>query len=102
MLTFSPGECQSKSFEKMNMLLSAIFKFCTIKNLYNSPFHPKINLLVYVDVFTVFDNDNSCSKCLTILNSQHNNNIKFPVEKAHDTLAFIDDKIKVNGNGFDT
>jgi len=25
-LTFSPDECQTKSFEKMNMLLSAIFK----------------------------------------------------------------------------
>jgi len=30
-LTFSPNECQSKSFEKMNTLLSAIFKFCTTK-----------------------------------------------------------------------
>jgi len=27
-LTFSPDECQSKSFEKMITLLSAIFKFC--------------------------------------------------------------------------
>jgi len=32
-LTFSPDECQSNSFEKMNTLLSAIFKFCTTKNL---------------------------------------------------------------------
>jgi len=31
---FSPGECQSKSFESMNTLLSAIFKFCTTKNLF--------------------------------------------------------------------
>jgi len=34
-LTFSPNECQSKSFEKMNTLLSAIFKFCTTKNVFN-------------------------------------------------------------------
>jgi len=33
-LTFSPDECQSKSFEKMNTLLTAIFKFCTTKNLF--------------------------------------------------------------------
>jgi len=33
-LTFSP-ECQTKSFEKMNTLLSAIFKFCTIKIPFN-------------------------------------------------------------------
>jgi len=32
-LTFSPDECQSKSFEKINnMLLTAIFKFFTTKN----------------------------------------------------------------------
>jgi len=31
-LTFSPDEGQTKSFEKR--LLSAIFKFCTIKNLF--------------------------------------------------------------------
>jgi len=30
-LTFSPDECQSKSFEKMSTLLSAIFKFCITK-----------------------------------------------------------------------
>jgi len=33
-LTFSPEECQSKSFEKINTLLSAIFKFCITKNLF--------------------------------------------------------------------
>jgi len=31
----NPDECQSKSFEKMNTLLSAIFKFCTTKILLN-------------------------------------------------------------------
>jgi len=30
--TFSPNECQSKSFEKMNTLLSAIFKYFIKKN----------------------------------------------------------------------
>jgi len=33
-LAFSPDECQTKSFEKMNMLLSAIFQFYTTKNLF--------------------------------------------------------------------
>jgi len=33
-LTFSPSECQTKSFEKINTLLSVIFKFCTTKNLF--------------------------------------------------------------------
>jgi len=33
-LTFSTDKCQTKSFEKMNTLLSAILKFCTTKNLY--------------------------------------------------------------------
>jgi len=32
-LTFSPDECQTKSFEKMNTLHSVIFKFCANKNL---------------------------------------------------------------------
>jgi len=36
--TFSLNECQSKSFEKMNTLLSAIFKFCTTKNLFKQIF----------------------------------------------------------------
>jgi len=35
---FSPNECQLKSFEKMNTLLSATFKFCTIKNLFKKFF----------------------------------------------------------------
>jgi len=32
-LTISPEECQTKSFE-MNLLLHAIFKFCTTKRLF--------------------------------------------------------------------
>jgi len=46
LLTFSPDECQSKSFEKMNTLLSTIFEFCTTKNLFNNNTLSKI-LIVF-------------------------------------------------------
>ena len=38
-LTISPEECHMKSFRKKNLLLHAIFKFCTTKRLFKYFFH---------------------------------------------------------------
>ena len=63
--------------------------------------HPKLYLRYVDDIFAVFDDQQSCTQFLDTLNSQHPN-IKFTVEKSTGTLAFLDVKIKINENDFDT
>ena len=67
----------------------------------NSNFNPKLFLRYVDDIFAVFDDNNSCSKFLNVLNSQHKN-IKFTVEHASDTIPFLDVEIKLTESGVDT
>ena len=53
------------------------------------------------DIFAVFKTNESCSKFLDILNSQHKN-IKFTVEYGSELMCFLDVQIKVKENGCDT
>ena len=62
---------------------------------------PKLYLRYIVDIFAIFDDDQSCTKFLEKLNIQHPN-IKFTFEQAKSTIAFLDKEIKINTNKFDT
>jgi len=53
------------------------------------------------DVFAVFNDKESCTSFLQILNSQHKN-LKFTLEKATDSLNFLDTKIKLTDTGFES
>ena len=48
-----------------------------------------------------FDNDQSCTKFLEKLNTQHPN-IKFTLEQAKNTIPFLDVEIKIDLDKFDT
>ena len=61
---------------------------------------PKLYLRYIDDIFTIFDSDQSCSKFLEKLNTQHSN-IKFTLEQAENTILFLDVKIKINLDKFD-
>lgn len=63
--------------------------------------HPKLYLRYIDDIFAVFDDETSCSRFLALLNSKHKN-IKFTVEKAQETIPFLDVEIKINDKYFDT
>ena len=65
----------------------------------NSSAAPKLYLRYIDDVNAIFDNNNSCTSFLSILNSQHKD-IKFTVEKATETLSFLDVEINITDNGF--
>ena len=62
---------------------------------------PKLYLRYIDDIFAIFDNDQSCTKFLEKLNTQHPN-IKFTLEQAKNTIAFLDVEIKINLDKFDT
>ena len=67
----------------------------------NSSAAPKLFLRYIDDVYTIFDDNNSCTSFLSILNSQHKD-IKFTVEKATKTLSFLDVEINITNNGFES
>ena len=67
----------------------------------NNDVLPKIYLRYVDDVYAVFDNQNTCSRFLDVLNMQHKN-IRFTIEKATETLSFLDVEIKLHDNGYDT
>ena len=46
------------------------------------------------DIFSVFGDDQICEHFMNILNSQHQN-LKFAIEKATQSLSFLDVKIKL-------
>ena len=63
-LTISPEECQMKSFGKKNLLLHAIFKFCTTKRLFKYiilSLSKKCNFLMRIII------DVSCSPAFIII-----------------------------------
>ena len=62
---------------------------------------PKLYLRYIDDIFAIFDNDQSCTKFLEKLNTQHPN-IKFTLEQAKSTIPFLDVEIKINLDRFDT
>ena len=61
---------------------------------------PKLYLRYIDDIFAIFDNDQSCTKFMEKLNTQHPN-IKFTLEQAKNTIPFLDVEIKINLNKFD-
>ena len=62
---------------------------------------PKLYLRYIDDIFAIFDNDQSCTKFLEKLNTQHPN-IKFTLEQAKNRIRFLDVEIKINLDKFDT
>ena len=62
---------------------------------------PKLYLRYIDDSFAIFDNDQSCTKFLEKFNTQHPN-IKFTLEQAENTIPFLDVKIKISLDKFDT
>ena len=67
----------------------------------NSSAAPKLYLRYIDDVYAIFDDNNSCTSFISILNSQHKD-IKFTVEKATKTLSFLDVEINITDNGFES
>ena len=53
------------------------------------------------DIFAILDNQEACSSFYRQLNAQHPD-IKFTVEQSTTTISFLDVKIKVTNNKFDT
>lgn len=53
------------------------------------------------DVIAIFDDEIKCESFLKILNSQHKN-LKFTIEKATNTLNFLDVEVKLTDTGFET
>ena len=67
-----------------------------------SPENPKIYLRYVDDIYAIFQDSDSCTKFLKKLNCQHPN-IKFTVEKATNTLPFLDVEIKItDSNTFES
>ena len=62
---------------------------------------PKLYLRYIDEIFAIFDNDQSCTKFLKKLNTQHPN-IKFTLELAKNTIPFLDVEININLDKFDT
>ena len=62
---------------------------------------PKLYLTYIDDIFALFDNEQSCTKFLKKLNTQHPN-IKFTLEQAKNTIPFLDVEIEINLDKFDT
>ena len=67
----------------------------------NGPLLPKLYLHYIYDVYAVFDSNKNCDEFLLILNAQHQS-VKFTVEKATDSLPFVDVEIKFDKFGFKT
>ena len=55
---------------------------------------PKLYLRYIDDIFAIFDDDQSCTKFLEKLNTQHPN-IKFTLEQAKSTMPFLNVEIKL-------
>ena len=67
----------------------------------NGPVLPKLYLQYIDDVYAIFDSNQNCDEFLPILNTQHQS-VKFTVEKATDSLPFLDVEIKFDEFGFKT
>ena len=61
----------------------------------------KLQLRYIDDVYAVFQSQRSFSKILNLRNSQHKD-IKFIMEKATDSINFLDVEIKINDIDYDT
>ena len=61
---------------------------------------PKLYLRYVDNIFTIFDNNQSCTKFLEKFNTLHPN-IKFTLEQAKNTIPFVDVEIKINFDKFD-
>ena len=55
---------------------------------------PKLYLRYIDDIFAIFDDDQSCTKFLEKLNTQHPN-IKFTLEQAKSTMPFLNVELKL-------
>ena len=62
---------------------------------------PKLYLRYIDDIFAIFDSDQSCTKFMEKLNTQHPN-IKFTLDQAKNTIPFLDVEVKFNSDKFDT
>ena len=62
---------------------------------------PKLYIRYIHDIFEIFDDDQSCTKFLKKLNTQHPN-IKFTLEQAKKIIPFLDVEIEINLNKFDS
>ena len=62
---------------------------------------PKLYLRYVDDIFATFEDQQSSTTFLDLLNSQHKN-IRFATEKSNGTISFLDVEIKINPNGLDT
>jgi len=65
----------------------------------NDPPLPQLYLRYVDDIYTVFNDNQNCYNFLTILNSKHQN-LKLTVEKATESLSFLDVEIKSDEIGF--
>ena len=68
---------------------------------FNPPLLPELYLRYIDGVYAIFDSNQNCDDFLPILNSQHQS-VKFTVEKATDSLPFLDVEIKFDEFGFKT
>ena len=67
----------------------------------NGPLLLKLYLRYIDDVYAIFDSNQNCDEFLPILNAQHQS-VKSTVEKATDSLPFLEVKIKFDEFGFKT
>ena len=67
----------------------------------NKDMLPKLYLRYIDDVYAVFQSKSSCSKFLSLFNSQYKS-IKFTMENATSVLNFLDVEIKKNDTAYDT
>ena len=67
----------------------------------NGPVLPKLYFRYIDDVYAIFDSNQNCDEFLPILNAQHQS-VKFTVEKATDSLPFLDVEINFDEFGFKT
>ena len=67
----------------------------------NAPLLPKLYLRYFDDVYAIFDSNQNCDDFLPILNAQHQK-VKLTIEKATDSLLFLDVEIKLDEFDFKT
>ena len=67
----------------------------------NLNYYPKLYLRYVYDIFSEFEDDNSCAKFLDLLNSQ-DPNTKFIVKRRSTTIPFLDVEITLNATGINS
>ena len=67
----------------------------------NGPLLLKLYLRYIDDAYPIFDSNQNCDEFLPILNEEHQS-VKFTVEKATNSVPFLDVEIKFDEFGFKT